>query len=86
MKVLHGSICEEKVLFTLFFEEQDNAGIVRQMKEVIGNSRIPQERVAEPFTRPHLSSTRKVVLGLHSLLRTPARVTSQPPHEHFIFL
>jgi hypothetical protein len=73
-------------LFTLIFEERDEAGVVRQIIKVIVNSRIPQERVTWPFTRPHLGHARKVVLGLRSLFRTLARRTSQPPFEHFLFL
>ena len=86
MKALHESISEEKILFTLIFEERDKAGIVRQVIEVIENSRIPQERVTWPFTRPHLGRMRNVVLGLRSLFRTPTRKTSQPLLEHFLFL
>jgi len=86
MKALHESISEEKILVTLIFEERDNAGIVRQIIEIIKNPHIPQERVAWPFARPHLGHTRKMILGLRSLLRVPARRTSQSPLEHFLFL
>jgi hypothetical protein len=72
VKTLHESISEEEILFTLIFEELDEAGVVRQIVKVIVNSRIPQERVTWPFTRLHLGRVRKVVLGLRSLFRTPA--------------
>ena len=75
MKALHESISEEKILVTLIFEEQDNAGIVRQMIEIVENPRIPQERVSWPFARPHLGRTRKMILGLRSLLGVPSQRT-----------
>jgi hypothetical protein len=42
MKALPKSISEKKILVTLIFEERDNAGVVRQMIEIVENPRIPQ--------------------------------------------